>query len=44
VAAWYVGLTACTLALAYAGRGLSRVSGSIVIAGYLAFVVVLLAT
>lgn len=43
VAGWYVGLTACTLALAYAGRGLSRLSGSVVIGSYLAFVIVLLA-
>jgi cation:H+ antiporter len=42
IAGWYVGLTACTLALAYAGRGLSRLSGSVVIGGYLAFVAVLL--
>ena len=42
IAGCYVGLTACTLALAYAGRGLSRLSGSVVIGGYLAFVAVLL--
>ena len=44
VASWYLGLTALTLVLAYAGRGLGRASGSVIIAGYLAFVVALLAT
>ncbi len=44
VASWYVGLTALTLLLAYVGRGLGRVSGSAIIAAYVAFVVVLLAT
>ena len=44
VAGWYVGLTALTLVLAYAGRGLGRVSGGVIIAAYLAFVVALLAT
>ncbi len=44
VASWYVALTALTLVLAYAGRGLGRVSGVAIIAVYLAFVAVLLAT
>jgi cation:H+ antiporter len=44
VAGWYVGLTALTLLLSYAGRGLGRASGSVIIAGYIAFVVALLAT
>jgi cation:H+ antiporter len=43
VAAWYVGLTAVSLGLAYAGRGLRRSGGWIVIAGYMAFVASLLA-
>ena len=44
VAGWYVGLTALTLALAYAGHGLRRTSGGVIIAAYALFVVVLLAT
>ena len=44
VASWYVGLTALTLLLAYVGRGLGRVAGVAIIATYVAFVVVLLAT
>ena len=44
VAGWYVGLTALTLVLAYAGRGLGRVSGGVVIATYALFVCLLLAT
>jgi cation:H+ antiporter len=40
IAGWYVGLTALTLALAYAGRGLGRWAGWAIIAGYAAFVVV----
>lgn len=44
VAGWYVALTALALALAYIGRGLGRISGSAIIAAYIAFVVVLLAT
>jgi cation:H+ antiporter len=44
VAGWYVGLTALTLALAYAGRGLGRASGAVVILGYGLFVSLLLAT
>jgi cation:H+ antiporter len=39
IAGWYVGLTALTLALAYAGRGLGRWAGWVIIAGYAAFVV-----
>ncbi len=42
IAGWYVGLTALTLLLAYAGRGLSRWAGWVIIAGYAAFVVAVL--
>ena len=42
VAAWYAGLTVLALALAYRGRGLDRMSGAVIIAGYLAFVTALL--
>jgi cation:H+ antiporter len=42
IAGWYVGLTALTLALAYAGRGLGRWAGWVIIAGYAAFVVAVL--
>ena len=42
VAAWYAGLTVLALALAYRGRGLGRMSGAVIIAGYLAFVTALL--
>ena len=41
VAAWYAGLTVLALALAYRGRGLDRMSGAAIIAGYLAFVIAL---
>ena len=44
VVGWYVGLSALTLVLAYWDRGLRRSAGWIIIAGYLAFVGVLLAT
>jgi cation:H+ antiporter len=37
-AGWYGGLTVLALALAFRGRGLSRVTGAAIIAGYLAFV------
>jgi cation:H+ antiporter len=37
-AAWYAGLTVLALGLAYRGRGLSRIPGAVIIAGYLAFV------
>ncbi len=43
VAGWYVGLTALTLVLAYVGHGLRRAAGSLIIAAYVLFVVVLLA-
>jgi cation:H+ antiporter len=43
IAAWYVGLTYLTLALAYVGRGLGRGAGWVIIAGYAAFVVAVLA-
>jgi cation:H+ antiporter len=44
VAAWYLGLTAVTLACAYAGRGLRRTHGALIICGYLAFVAAVLIT
>jgi hypothetical protein len=37
VTAWYAGLTVLALALAWHGRGLGRLPGALVIAGYLAF-------
>jgi cation:H+ antiporter len=43
VAAWYAGLTVVTLLLAYRGRGLSRLPGTLIIAGYLVSVAALLA-
>lgn len=43
IAAFYLGLTALTLALAYADRSLRRWAGWIIIAGYTVFVVALLA-
>jgi cation:H+ antiporter len=42
IAAWYLGLTAVTLACAYAGRGLRRFHGALIIGGYLAFVAAVL--
>jgi cation:H+ antiporter len=44
VAGWYVGLTALTLVLAYAGHGLRRASGGLIIASYALFVALLLIT
>ena len=44
VAAWYAGLTVLALALAYRGRGLGRAAGTVIIAGYLAFVTALVIT
>ena len=44
VAAWYAGLTVVALALAYRDRGLTRIPGSLIIAGYLAFVTALVIT
>jgi Ca2+/Na+ antiporter len=44
VAGWYVGLTTVTLLLAYAGHGLRRSSGGLIIAAYALFVGLLLAT
>ena len=41
-AGWYAGLTLLTLALAYTVRGLDRRTGILIVAAYLAFVVVLL--
>jgi len=42
VAAWYAGLTVLALAFAFRDRGLGRVPGGLIIAGYLAFVTTLL--
>ncbi len=42
VAAWYAGLTLLALVLAGRGRGLSRLPGAVIIAGYLAFTAALL--
>jgi cation:H+ antiporter len=44
VAAWYAGLTVLALAFAYRGRGLSRLPGAVIIAGYAAFVAALAVT
>jgi cation:H+ antiporter len=44
VAAWYAGLTVLALALAFRGRGLGRITGAAIIAGYLAFVTALVIT
>ena len=44
VALWYGTLTAATLALALAGRGITRHSGLLIIAAYAAFVVTVVAT
>jgi cation:H+ antiporter len=44
VAAWYLGLTAVTLACAYAGPGLRRSHGALIIGGDLAFVAAVLIT
>ena len=44
VAAWYAGLTVLALAFAYHGRGLTRLPGALIIAGYLAFVAALAVT
>ena len=43
VAVWYAGLTVAVLALAYRERGLGRVNGALIIAGYLVFAGSLLA-
>jgi cation:H+ antiporter len=40
-AAWYAGLTVLALAFAYRGRGLTRLPGAVIIAGYLGFVAAL---
>ncbi len=42
VAGCYLGLTAVTLVCAYAGRGLRRAHGALIICGYLAFVAAVL--
>jgi cation:H+ antiporter len=43
VVGWYLGLTVVTLVLAYAGRGLGRVTGGLIVVGYGAFVAAVLA-
>jgi len=43
-AAWYVALTAVTLASAYSGHGMRRAHGVLIICGYLAFAAVVLIT
>lgn len=44
VASWYLALTALALLLAFRRGGLGRLSGSVIIGGYLAFAVVLVTT
>jgi cation:H+ antiporter len=44
VAGWYLGLTVVALVLAYVGRGLNRWAGWLIMAAYVAFVAVILAT
>jgi cation:H+ antiporter len=44
VAACYLAMTILSLALAYVGRGLSRLDGSVILAAYVAFVAALVAT
>jgi cation:H+ antiporter len=44
VATWYAAMTLAVLAMAYARHGLSRLTGTLVIAAYLAFVAILVAT
>jgi Ca2+/Na+ antiporter len=43
-ATWYAGLTAITLCLAYASRGLGRRAGILIIVAYLVFAIVLSVT
>jgi hypothetical protein len=43
IAIWYSVLTAATIALALAGRGINRRSGALIIAAYLVFAVTLIA-
>ena len=44
ITGWYVGITALTLALAYADRGLRRWAGWLIVASYGAFVALVLAS
>jgi len=44
IAIWYGVLTAATIALALAGRGINRRSGALIIAAYLVFAVTVTAT
>jgi cation:H+ antiporter len=44
VAAWYLGLTIVTLICAYAGSGLRRAHGVLILCGYLVFVAAVIAT
>ena len=39
VASWYCGLTVLSLSWAFAGRGLNRRAGLMIVAGYAAFVI-----
>ena len=43
IAVWYLGMTALAMVCAYAGRGLNRASGTLIIATYLSLAVVLVA-
>ena len=40
VAVWYAALTVVSLALAFSGKGLSRLTGTAIVASYAAFVLV----
>ena len=44
VAGWYACLTVISLLLAFAGRGLDRPTGLVIVAGYVAFVIVAIAS
>lgn len=44
IAAWYLGLTVVMLVCAYAGHGVRRWYGALIISGYLAFVATVIAT
>jgi hypothetical protein len=44
VAGWYLGLTVFVLLAAYAAHGLRRWHGSLIVAGYIVFAAVLVAT
>ena len=44
VAAWYAALTALTLGVAWSGRGISRLEGWLIVAGYGGFLAVIIVT